>query len=140
MSNAKSFDVTCQLSSTANNVSPVLDVDTMGAMLIQNRINKIDTSTDIEAGTYVPSTLSKGDSNAAVYITKKVQLENVANAIHLMFDGYRTPNATVDPSIDIYYKVAGADVSLPFDEIGWTLGTIKKAVQPDASEFKEYLY
>ena len=140
MSSAKSLEILCQLNSTANNVSPVLDVDSLGAMMIQNRINKIDSTTDIEAGTYVSSTESKGDSNASIYMTKKVQLENVANAIHLMFDGYKVPNATTDPSIDVYYKVAGTDTSLPFDELGWTLGTIKKVVQPDASEFREHLY
>jgi hypothetical protein len=140
MGSAKSFEVLCQLSSTANNVSPVLDVDSLGAIMIQNRINKIDSTTDIEAGAYVSSTESKGDSNAAIYMTKKVQLENVANAIHIMFDGYKVPNATTDPSIDVYYKVAGTDTSSPFDELGWKLGTIKKAVQPDASGFREHLY
>ena len=38
MGSSKSFSLTCQLNSTANNVSPVLDVDTMGAIVIQNRI------------------------------------------------------------------------------------------------------
>ena len=140
MSSAKSFDVTCQLSSTANNVSPVLDVDSLGVVAIQNRINNIDSSTDIEAGTYVSSTEAKGDSNASVYITKRIQLENPANAIHIMFDGYRVPHGTTNPDIHVYYKVAGPDTNMPFDEMGWVLGTIKKTVQPDASDFREYLY
>ncbi len=140
MSSVKSFDVTCQLSSTANNVSPVLDVDSLGVVAIQNRINNIDSSSDIEAGSYVGSTEAKGDSNAAVYITKRIQLENPANAIHIMFDGYRVPNSTANPDIHVYYKVAGPDTNIPFDEMGWVLGTIKNTVQPDASDFREYLY
>ena len=140
MSSAKSFDVTCQLSSTANNVSPVLDVDSLGVMAIQNRINNIDSSTDIEAGTYISSTEAKGDSNACIYVTKRIQLENPANAIHIMFDGYRVPHGTTNPDIHVYYKVAGPDTNMPFDEMGWVLGTIKKTVQPDASDFREYLY
>ena len=76
MGGAKSFELTCQLSSTANNVSPVLDVDTLGMIAIQNRINKVDSSTDVQAGTYVGATEARGDSNAAVYMTKQVQLEN----------------------------------------------------------------
>ena len=129
-----------QLSSTADNVSPILDVDTMGILAIQNRINKIDSSTDVESGTFVPSTLARGDNNAAVYMTKKVQLENPANSIHVLFDGFRPPHGTTDPTIDVYYKVAGADSSLQFNDIGWVLGTIKESVPADASDFKEYTY
>ena len=140
MSSAKSFDITCQLSSTANNVSPVLDVDSIGTIAIQNRINKVDSTTDVQAGTYVGATEARGDNNAAIYMTKQVQLENPANAIHVLFDGYRTPHGVTNPSIDVYYKISGPDSNLQFDDIGWTLGTIKNTVQPDATEFKEYLY
>ena len=158
MGGAKSFELTCQLSSTANNVSPVLDVDTLGMIAIQNRINKVDpdlddasgtvtgiaygilgTSADVQAGTYVASTEARGDNNAAVYMTKQVQLENPANSIHIYFDGYRTPLVT-PPTIDVYYKVLGPDSNLQFDDVGWTLGTIKKTVQPDSTDFKEYTY
>ncbi len=139
MGGAKSFELTCQLSSTANNVSPVLDVDTLGMIAIQNRINKVDSSTDVQAGTYVGATEARGDSNAAVYMTKQVQLENPANSIHIYFDGYRTPLAT-PPTIDVYYKVLGPDSNLQFDDVGWTSATIKTAVQPDATDFKEYTY
>ena len=139
MGGAKSFELTCQLSSTANNVSPVLDVDTLGMIAIQNRINKVDSSTDVQAGTYVGATEARGDNNAAVYMTKQVQLENPANSIHIYFDGYRTPLVT-PPTIDVYYKVLGPDSNLQFDDVGWILGTIKKTVQPDSTDFKEYTY
>ena len=139
MGGAKSFELTCQLSSTANNVSPVLDVDTLGMIAIQNRINKVDSSTDVQAGTYVGATEARGDNNAAVYMTKQVQLENPANSIHIYFDGYRTPLVT-PPTIDVYYKVLGPDSNLQFDDVGWTLGTIKKTVQADSTDFKEYTY
>ena len=111
MSSAKSFDVTCQLSSTANNVSPVLDVDSLGVVAIQNRINNIDTSTDVEAGTYVSSTEAKGDSNASVYITKRIQLENPANSIHIMFDGYRVPSGNSPETTNI--TVSYTHLTLP---------------------------
>ena len=139
MGGAKSFELTCQLSSTANNVSPVLDVDTLGMIAIQNRINKVDSSTDVQAGTYIGATEARGDSNAAVYMTKQVQLENPANSIHIYFDGYRTPLVT-PPTIDVYYKVLGPDSNLQFDDVGWISATIKKTVQPDATDFKEYTY
>ena len=139
MGGAKSFELTCQLSSTANNVSPILDVDTLGMIAIQNRINKVDSSTDVQAGTYIGATEARGDSNAAVYMTKQVQLENPANSIHIYFDGYRTPLVT-PPTIDVYYKVLGPDSNLQFDDVGWISATIKNTVQADATDFKEYTY
>ena len=93
MAAAKSLTLTTQLNSSADNVSPVLDVDSMGVLAIQNRINNIDSSSDVLSGTFVPSTLARGDNNTAVYMTKKAQLENPANAIHVLFDGYRAPDA-----------------------------------------------
>ena len=140
MGNIKSFKLACQLTSTANNVSPILDVDTMGILAIQNRINKIDATIDVESGTFVPSTLARGDNNAAVYMTKKVQLKNPANSIHVLFDGYRAPHGTSDPTIDVYYKVLGPDSNLQFTDMGWISTSIKETVQPDATSFKEHLY
>jgi hypothetical protein len=144
MSSDKSFTLTNQINSTLSNVSPVIDVEVIGALGIQNRINKVDTSADVQAGTYVAATEPRGDSNAAIYMTKRVQLENPANAIHVFFDGYRISavNGTTDtsPTIDVYYKVIGPDDNLQFNDIGWTLATIKKTVQPDATDYKEYEY
>ena len=73
-------------------------------------------------------------------MTKKAQLENPANAIHVLFDGYRAPDAVTDPEILIYYKTVGPDDNLQFNDVGWTLATIKSAVPADASDFREYEY
>ena len=140
MSSANSLTLTTQLNSTANNVSPVLDVDTIGALAIQNRINNIDSSSDILSGTFVPSTLARGDNNSAIYMTKRAQLENAANSIHVLFDAYRAPDPGTDPEILVYYKVMGPDDNLQFNDVGWVLATIKSTVPADASDFKEYEY
>jgi len=141
MGSVKSFTLSTYLSSTADNVSSVLDIDTIGAIGIQNRINNIDSSTDIESGTFVSDTLSKGSNNAAVYMTKKVQLTNPANSIHVLFDGFRSPDASgINPEILLYYKVMGPDDNLQFNDIGWTSATIKSTIQPDATAFKEHTY
>ena len=34
----------------------------------------------------------------------------------------------------------GPDDNLQFNDIGWTLATIKKTVQPDSTDYREYLY
>ena len=155
MGGAKSLETLIQLSSTADNVSPVLDVDTIGLIGIQNRINNVDAISDVSiaatgnfaSGTnfvsnaFVTSTEARGDSNAAVYMTKKVTLENPANALHILFDGYRAYGSTGETSeIQIYYKVLGPDTNLQFVDVGWTLATIKSTVPADASDFKEYVY
>ena len=155
MGGAKSFQLTASLSSTADNVSPVLDVDSLGVIGIQNRINNVDaisnvsqaTSGNFVSGTnfvenaYVSSNEARGDSNASVYCTKKVVLTNPANAIHIMFDGYRATDSSGQTSgINVYYKVQGPDSNLPFDDLGWIGAPIKNSVAADASDFKEYLY
>ena len=141
MSNTRSFTLKTILNSTADNVSPVLDVDTMGFIGIQNRVNNIDTSAEVNSGTYVSSTNARGDNNAAVYMTKKIQLENPANSIHVLLDGYKAPDESgIDPEILVYYKVLGPDDNLQFNDVGWISATIKNAVPTDASDFKEHVY
>ena len=95
---------------------------------------------DLVASAGIISTEAQGDSNAAIYMTKRCQLKNSANAIHILFDGYKAPDAGTDPTIDVYYKVLGPDSSLQFNDVGWTAATIKSTVQPDASDFKEHTY
>ena len=147
MGGAKSFQLTTSLSSTQDNVSPVLDVDSIGVIGIQNRINNVDAIGDVSQATdgnfvdntglsasFVPSADPKGDSNAAVYCTKKVVLENPANAIHVLFDGYRaTDGSGLTSGINVYYKIQGPDSNVPFNDLGWTRATIKTAVPADAS-------
>jgi hypothetical protein len=154
MGGAKSLETTIQLSSTSDNVSPVLDLDTLGLIGVQNRINNVDAITDVSVATagnfngtaevlnaFVNSTEARGDSNAAVYMTKKVTLESPANALHVLFDGYRSYDSNGNASeIQIYYKVLGPDTNIQFIDVGWTLATIKTTVQADASDFKEYVY
>ncbi len=155
MGGAKSFELTASLSSTKDNVSPVLDVDSLGLIGVQNRINNIDsasslmfdTASDFTGGdgnqlsTFVSSTEARGDKNAAVYCTKKVVLSNPANAIHVFFDGYKAHDSNgVASEIEVYYKVVGPDSNMPFNDVGWKQATIKNTVPADASDFKEHTY
>lgn len=155
MGGDKSFELTASLSSTQDNVSPVLDVDSLGVIGVQNRINNIDsasslmfdTAADFTGGdgnqlsTFVASTEARGDKNAAVYCTKKVVLTNPANAIHVLFDGYKAHDSNgVASEIEVYYKVVGPDSNMPFNDVGWVQATIKNTVPADASDFKEHTY
>ena len=139
MSSEKSFTCTLQLQSVNGNVSPVIDVGTIGAIGISNRINNIDSSSDVQTGTvYTPSTEPDGDNNAMVYCTRKVNLKTPATTLKVISDVFRPPTT----EIEVLYKVLKNDESTPFDDLNWeyfnTTGTPDTTVEADARNFKEY--
>ena len=141
MGSVKSFTVTLQMQSPRRNLSPIIDVSSIGCLGIMNRLNNIDSSSDLATGlTYVDSTEPDGDNNAFVYCTRKVSLATPGTAVKVMLDGFR-PAGT---DIKVLYKVLENDNSTPFDDIGWnyfnTDGSPDIAVGNDARNFKEYNY
>jgi hypothetical protein len=139
MSGAKSFNATLQLQSSNPNVSPVIDVGSIGCIGIMNRINNIDSSADVPTGvTYVASTESDGDNNVMTYMTRKVSLKNPASSLRVTADFFRPP--TTD--LKVLYKVLNNDESTPFDDLGWryfnTDGSPNVTTEADARNFKEY--
>ena len=139
MSDGKSFTAVLQLQSTNSNVSPIVDVGTLGCIGIMNRLNNIDSSADTAlVGDYVASTENDGDNNAMVYVTRKVNLKTAASTVKVIADFFRPP--TTD--IKVMYKVLSNDESTPFDDLGWkyfnTTGAPDTAIANDARNFKEY--
>ena len=51
------------------NVSPVIDLGRASVNLIANRINNIDSSSDVSASDFNASTEPDGDQNVAIYLT-----------------------------------------------------------------------
>ena len=71
MSGARSMFVDVGLSTTNPNVSPVIDLDRASMNLIANRVNNIDSSSDVYPTTdFNASTEPDGDHNEAIYINK----------------------------------------------------------------------
>jgi hypothetical protein len=139
MSNTKSFNVNLQLASFNHNISPVIDVGTVGCIGIANRLNNIDSSSDVPTGTtYIASTEPEGDSNAMVYVTRKVNLKTPATSLKVIGDFFRPP--TTD--IKVMYKIIKNDEDTPLDDIGFeffnTNGTPDVSVENDGRNFKEY--
>ena len=139
MSNAKSFDCSLQLYSSNPNVSPVVDISSIGCLGIANRINNINSSSDVPTGTtYIPSTSPDGDNNAMTYITRKVSLKTPAQGLRVTADFFRPP--TTD--LKVLYKVLNNDDETPFDDLGWryfnTNGAPDVSTEADARNFKEY--
>ena len=149
MSTNKSLQAQVTLSSTAENLSPVLDIQRMGIICVQNRINNIKRDQDLYttdtlgrsttfSDAYKSSTAANGDANSAVYITRKVTLANASTALKVIFDAIRFNTA----SIDVYFKTLRADDTSTFDDITWTAMTADKTVtdSKSRSDYREYTY
>ena len=139
MSSEKSFTCTLQLQSLNGNVSPVIDIGTIGAIGISNRINKIDSASDVQSGTvYTASTEPDGDNNTFIYCTRKVNLKTPASTLKVIADVFRPPTT----EIEVLYKVLKNDESTPFDDLNWEYfnsdGNPDTTVEADARNFKEY--
>ena len=67
---AKSLEMPIAFTSNNSNVSPVIDLDRRSFIAIANRLNNIDSSSDVFPTTdFVASTEPDGDQNSAIYLT-----------------------------------------------------------------------
>ena len=97
----KSFFMDINLSSTNSDVSPIIDLDRASWIAVGNRLNSINSSSDVyPTADYNDSTQPDGDNNAAIYMTRKVALENPATAIKVFFAANRHNTA----EIEVYFK------------------------------------
>jgi len=93
----KSLTLDMEFSSTNSFLSPVVDLDRVNMVLTSNRLNNVitDFATDKRVS------VTGEDPNAAIYITKKVDLSNPANSIRVLLEGYRDQSA----EIRVLYKI-----------------------------------
>jgi hypothetical protein len=143
LSGTKSMFVDLELSTDNANVSPVIDLDRASMNLIANRINNIDTSSDVfPTSDFNASTEPDGDQNAAIYLTKKIALENPATSIRCFFAAAKKSTS----EIKVLFKTLGSDESKDFDEKGYTFfnttGTTDSVVRNSLSDtdFQEYSF
>lgn len=140
MGSAKSFKLELDMTTTSDFVSPVVDVGSIGANTIMNRIDSVSSSGDISTNaTYVPSEEPEGDNNSAIYCTRLIQLENPATQLKVIFDGFK-PAGTALGEIKTYYKLLKADNTLPTEELGWTEFDTSNVPDADSSKFRSYEY
>ena len=148
MGGVKSFETRLQLRSINPNVSPVVDVNTIGALSIMNRINNIDSSSDVHTGeTHVKMTEPDGDNNAMVYVTRKVTLKTPATTLKVLADNFRPP----ETDLKFMFKILKSDEETPIDDLGFEFfnetstygaspGNADIDTPRDARNFKEYEY
>jgi len=116
LSGNKSFKCIVNLNSERENLSPLFDLDRKSVIAVSNRINNIDSSADVYPTTdFVSPTEPEGDNNEAVYVTRKVSLQNPATAIRMYVDAVQFDSA----EIQAMYKILRSDDASDFDEIGW---------------------
>ena len=134
MSGSKSLIMPLTLSSTSKMVSPVIDLKRMSFLAIANRINSIDSSADVYPTTiYDPPTDPEGDDHDAIYITKKVALDNPATTLRVIFDANRESTA----DIKVLHRTLRVDDASGFDELDFKFfnddGTVAGSGGPDVS-------
>ena len=139
----KSLNIEIALTSANEDVSPVIDMGRASLMCAANRLNVIDSATDVYPQSDWNSSLDPiGDDNAAIYLTKKISLENPATAIKVFFAGHRHSSA----DIEVYYKILRSDDASEFDDLSYVAfnGTGGPDQHTNASttkqSFTEYLY
>jgi len=86
---ANSFALDVEMSTTVSSLSPIIELDGSSVITSMNRINSIkDVSGNIST-TASKDLEPSGSLHDAVYVTKKVTLENSATSIKVQFDAVR---------------------------------------------------
>ena len=142
----KSFYLDVDMSTTKENLSPIVDLDRKSVVAFSNRLDNIDSATNLGVsalqGDYVSSEAASGDSNEAIYITRRVSLDTPATGIKVILDANRFASA----DIKLMFKILRSDDASDFDEIGYnffnTNGGPDTTVNASltSTDFKEYEY
>ena len=132
----KSFALEVIMSTTNEDVSPLVDLDTTNIIAVSNLIN--DKVEDYETDSRV--SIPGFDPNAAIYETRRIDLEFASNSLLVQFDGHRG----ADANFRVFYKLYRKDGNdseqtyIPFN----TTGVPDKTVNPNETEngFSEYKF
>jgi hypothetical protein len=143
MAGAKSIKIIADFKSTKDTLSPMIDTRLMMLETVQNRLNKIDSASDVSTGiVFNPSTAATGDNNIAIYITKKITLAAASTALRVMF----AANIPSTSEIEVLYKILPDGSTEEFNDLGWeyfnTTGVDDnlKGTTDDELKWNDYLY
>jgi hypothetical protein len=135
------------LTSTLNNLSPMIDVSRMGAVLVSNRIDYRTNSTtpatspSSAAPVYAAETVAKGaTASQARYITRPAVLQSPANSIHVLLNTMLPYGAQVD----VYYRVLPTNTNTTFDTQPYVLmspdSTTDFSPAQSVDDFKDFYW
>lgn len=122
----KSFEIVAEYTTERDNLSPVIDVNRLGAVGIRNRINYPSTLTETEANV---EDIPREERGACRYINRTVNLDNPANTLKVWFD-VNKPSTT---QVKIYSRVVPSDSDQDINDIDWEEMSSIKEVQPSSS-------
>jgi hypothetical protein len=99
----KSFTMSLNLSTSNQNLSPVIDLDRVGVIFSTNRVNS-SIENFVENGKY--NTIAN-DPNNFVYLTKNIALENPATSIKVLLASY----LNIFNDIRVFYSISNDNTS-----------------------------
>ena len=141
MSGAKSMNLDITMTTTQRNLSPVIDLDRMSVVAVGNVVDKITSSSDVYPTTdFKDSTKPEGDNHSAIYITKKVALQNSATALKVLLNG----NIQAQSDIKVLFKILPSASADDFDDLDYQFfnddGSPDNAVNVSLTpgDFQEY--
>ena len=134
---AQSFTLNTTMSTSVDNLSPLIQLSGSSVITAMNRINKIvNTDSTLNLTSELEPT---GSLHDAVYITKKVNLETSATSVRVMFDAIRRQGA----DIKVFVKTRSDDEIDAFDLIEYEEVPVTSSGYPistDVEGFKAFDY
>ena len=134
---AQSFTLNTTMSTTVDNLSPLIQLSGSSVITAMNRINKIvNTDSTLNLTSELEPT---GSLHDAVYVTKKVNLETSATSVRVMFDAIRRQGA----DIKVFVKTRSDDEIDAFDLIEYEEVPVTSSGYPistDVEGFKAFDY
>ena len=141
MVGAQSGQLQFTLSSTSDNLSPVIDQDRMSIVTTGNRVTDFDGTFDKEFffnddSNYDIGASPKQDFNAANYITKLITVANECTSLRIDFAAYNSS----ETDIDVYVKLLTGDETNPGDQSWEELTAVDYSGSKNEFDFIDYTY
>ena len=129
------------LSSTSDNLSPVIDQDRMSIVTTGNRVTDFDGTFDKEFffnddSNYDIGASPKQDFNGANYITKLITVANECTSLRIDFAAYNSS----ETDIDVYVKLLTGDETNPGDQSWEELTAVDYSGSKNEFDFIDYTY
>jgi len=139
-----SFYLEGNISSTRNNISPIIDLDRCSLVTVSNRIDNPTNTNPAPSGYnyvigYLPDSAPVGGSGLSKYLTKQITLENPAESLSIMISMNQPSNS----NIAVYYKVPSpTQQDTSFDSLSWNLAVPDHAIpiSDDPTVYKDVTY
>ena len=141
MVGAQSGQLQFTLSSTSDNLSPVIDQDRMSIVTTGNRVTDFDGTFIKEFffnddSSYDIGASPKQDFNSANYITKLITVANECTSLRIDFAAYNSS----ETDIDVYVKLLTGDETNPGDQSWDELTAVDYSGSKNEFDFIDYTY